>query len=180
MKPRLIDYYIDVAHRTAQLSYAKKLKVGAVLVKNDNIISFSWNGTPRGWDNNCEDKVWFDEDGGPFLDPEYIEKTWPYVEYSDVKFSNESEPTIIGRYHLKTKSCVTHAEEAMLMKVASSDQSSDGASLFCTHSCCMSCAKLIYGAKIKDFYYAEEYRSSDGIKFLKECGINVYKVERKI
>ena len=57
MKQRMIDYYMDVAERTAQLSYAQKLKVGAVLVKNDNIISFSWNGTPRGWDNVCENKI---------------------------------------------------------------------------------------------------------------------------
>jgi dCMP deaminase len=180
MKPKLIDYYIDIAHRTSRLSSAEKLKVGAILVKNDNIISFSWNGTPRGWDNNCEDKVWMNEDSGPWIEPEYIEKTWPFVEYSTEKFANEKEPAIIGRYYLKTKPYVSHAEEAMLMKIASSDQSSEGASLFCTHSCCMSCAKLIYGAKIKDFYYTQEYRSPDGIQFLKECGIKTYKIERKI
>ena len=46
--------YIDLAERIALMSYAKRLKVGSVLVKNDNIISFSWNGTPSGFDNNCE------------------------------------------------------------------------------------------------------------------------------
>lgn len=46
---------MDVARRTAQLSYANKLKVGAVLVKNDNIVGFSFNGTPRNWKTNeCE------------------------------------------------------------------------------------------------------------------------------
>lgn len=46
--------YIDLAERVSQMSYARRLKVGSVLVKNDNIISFSWNGTPSGFDNNCE------------------------------------------------------------------------------------------------------------------------------
>lgn len=129
---------MDVAKRTSQLSYAEKLKVGAILVKDDMIISHSWNGTPRGTDNVCEFEL---PDGS-----------------------------------LKTKPEVTHAEEAMLMKVASTHQSTVGGILFCTHSCCMNCAKLIYGAKIKGFYYSEEYRSSDGINFLRKYGIPVYKV----
>jgi dCMP deaminase len=176
MKKRMTDYYMDVAQRTADLSYAKKLKVGAILVKNDNIISFSWNGTPRGYDNNCEDKVWMDQDAGPWLDVEYIEKTWPYIEYSDYQFTNEGEPTIIGRYFLKTKPYVSHAEEALLLKIASSRESSEGASLFCTHSCCINCAKLIYGAKISEFYYKTEYRSTEGIEFLNKFGIKVIKL----
>lgn len=58
MKPRMIDYYMKVAELTAELSRAQRLKVGCVIVKDDNIISFGWNGTPPGWDNNCEDTVW--------------------------------------------------------------------------------------------------------------------------
>lgn len=54
MKDKFVDFYMDVARKTAELSTAKKLKVGAILVKNDNIIGFSYNGTPRGWDNVCE------------------------------------------------------------------------------------------------------------------------------
>lgn len=166
---------MDVAKRTAQLSYAEKLKVGAILVKNDNIISFSWNGTPRGWDNVCEDKIWMDEDAGAWLDVEQIKTQWPYAVY-EKGTDPRKESVCSGRYYLKTKPCVTHAEEALLMKIASSSESSEGSSLFCTHSCCMSCAKLIYGAKIKDFYYETEYRSSAGIKFLIDSGINVIKI----
>jgi dCMP deaminase len=177
IKDKLKQLYIDVAHRTAQLSYAEKLKVGAILVKNDNIISFSWNGTPRGWNNNCEDKVWMNPDSGAWLDVEFIEKTWPHVEYSDEKFHNELQSPIIGRYDLKTKPYVSHAEEALLMKIASSHESSEGASLFCTHSCCINCAKLIYGAKISEFYYTTEYKSTEGIDFLKKFGISVNKLD---
>ena len=58
MKPRMVDYYMEIAQVTAGLSRARRLQVGCVIVKNDNIVSFGWNGTPSGWDNNCEDTVW--------------------------------------------------------------------------------------------------------------------------
>jgi dCMP deaminase len=48
--------YMDLAIRIANMSCAKRSKVGAVLVKDNNIISFGWNGTPHGFDNNCEDE----------------------------------------------------------------------------------------------------------------------------
>jgi len=48
------QFYLKIAQLVAQQSYAKDRKVGAVIVKNDNIISFSYNGTPRGWDNETQ------------------------------------------------------------------------------------------------------------------------------
>lgn len=48
---------MKVAEETASLSYAKRLKVGAVIVKDKNIISFGYNGTPEGMDNNCEELI---------------------------------------------------------------------------------------------------------------------------
>ena len=45
---------MDWAKRTAELSYAKRLQVGAVIVKDDTVISYGYNGMPAGWDNNCE------------------------------------------------------------------------------------------------------------------------------
>ena len=42
----------------AELSHARRLHVGAIVVKDDRIISIGYNGMPAGWDNNCEDKVW--------------------------------------------------------------------------------------------------------------------------
>ena len=46
------------ADRTAQLSHAVRLQVGAVIVKDDSVISYGYNGMPAGWDNNCEDLVY--------------------------------------------------------------------------------------------------------------------------
>jgi len=54
MKQKFIDAYMDVAKRFAQLSTAKKLQVGAIIVKDDRIISVGYNGMPSGWTNECE------------------------------------------------------------------------------------------------------------------------------
>lgn len=53
----MLQAHLDVAARYAELSQARRLKVGAVVVKDDRIISIGYNGTPSGWDNNCEDEV---------------------------------------------------------------------------------------------------------------------------
>lgn len=45
---------MDWATRVAQLSYARRLQVGAVIVKDDCVISYGYNGMPAGWDNTCE------------------------------------------------------------------------------------------------------------------------------
>ena len=54
MKANMIKAHLDVAARYSQLSHARRLKVGAIVVKDDRIISIGYNGTPAGWDNNCE------------------------------------------------------------------------------------------------------------------------------
>ena len=51
---------MDVAKRFAQESSARRLQVGSIVVKDDRIISIGYNGTPPGWDNNCEIEL---EDG---------------------------------------------------------------------------------------------------------------------
>ena len=57
MKPKFIAAFMDVAERFAQLSSAKRLQVGAIVVKDDRIISIGYNGMPSGWDNECEEVV---------------------------------------------------------------------------------------------------------------------------
>ncbi len=49
--------YMQIALIAAQRSYAQRLKVGCVIVKNNSIISFGWNGMPTGYDNCCEMEV---------------------------------------------------------------------------------------------------------------------------
>jgi dCMP deaminase len=62
MKQKYIDMYMDWASRSAKLSHARRLQVGAVIVKDDSVISYGYNGMPAGWDNNCEDQI-FQQDG---------------------------------------------------------------------------------------------------------------------
>jgi dCMP deaminase len=75
-----------------------------------------------------------------------------------------------------TKPEVLHAEENLIAKLASSNESGKDADIFITHAPCMNCAKLIYGSKIKNVYFKNIYRSDDGIKFLKACNIGVEQV----
>jgi dCMP deaminase len=57
MKQKWIDAFMDTAERFAQLSSAKRLQVGAVVVKDNRIISIGYNGMPSGWTNECEELV---------------------------------------------------------------------------------------------------------------------------
>ena len=65
MKQKFVDAYMKTAEVFAGLSSARRLHVGAIVVKDDRIISIGYNGMPSGWDNNCEDiisDVWEEPD----------------------------------------------------------------------------------------------------------------------
>ena len=62
MKKKWIDAFMDTAERFSQLSSAKRLQVGAVVVKDNRIISIGYNGTPAGWSNDCEEYVSLSDD----------------------------------------------------------------------------------------------------------------------
>ena len=57
MKNKFISAYMDVAERFSKLSTAKRLQVGAIVVKDDRIISIGYNGMPSGWTNDCENQI---------------------------------------------------------------------------------------------------------------------------
>jgi dCMP deaminase len=147
VKEKFRNAYMKVAETFAELSSARRLHVGAIIVKDDRIISIGYNGMPSGWDNNCED---------------VITPSLPYLQGEG--------PT------LKTKPEVLHAETNSIAKLAKSTESGDGASMFITHSPCLDCAKLIYQSGIKSVYYRNVYRSDDGVKFLEKCNVNVEKI----
>lgn len=166
MKQRMIEYYMDLARRTAELSRAEKLKVGAVIVTVDDAVLYGWNGTIAGFDNVCEKRVYLTslDKAGYTLDEQQL--LWPF----------EDEH---GRYYLKTFVEVLHAESNALMKLAKSTLSGRGAHLFQTHSPCIDCAKMIYQAGIVSVHYHDDYRSDVGSDFLRRCGVDVLKVARR-
>jgi dCMP deaminase len=147
---------------TANLSTANKLKVGCVITKDNRILSIGYNGTPSGWSNECEDKVYC-EDG------DYREQQLP-------KDSNEWK-----NFKLVSKPEVLHAEANALMKLCRSTESSDGATLYVTHFPCIECAKLIYQSGIKEVYYINDYEASKGSgkEFLFKAGVNVCQVKKQ-
>jgi dCMP deaminase len=170
MKDKFKQLYMDWAKRVAELSHARRLHVGAVIVKDDTVISYGYNGMPAGWDNDCEDKEWMDNDAGGWLSPEEILERWPYVDYNE-----EAEEEY--RYQLKTKPEVLHAESNAIAKLAKSTNSGRDAEIFITHAPCMECSKLIFQSGIKTVYYNQDYRDDSGIKFLLKSGIEVKQIE---
>ena len=142
MKEKFVNAYMDVAERFAELSSARRLHVGAIVVKDDRIISIGYNGMPSGWDNDCEDLV----------------------------YRIAEEPI------LKTKPEVLHAETNAIAKLAKSNESGLGATMFITHAPCLDCAKLIYQSGISSVLYRNAYRDTGGITFLERSGIQVEQV----
>lgn len=171
MKSKFKELYRDIAYRVAKLSYARRLQVGAIVVKDDRIISMGYNGMPAGWDNNCEDIV-FDPEAGGWLSPEEFNSMYPF----EGKFRINGQE-IDARYGLKTKPEVLHAESNALAKLAKSNDSGDGADLFVTHAPCIECAKLIFQSGIRRVFYSENYRDDSGVKFLKQSGVEVVQHE---
>ena len=161
MKQKYIDAHMKAAEVYSQLSSAKRLQVGCVVVKNNTIIGIGYNGMPSGWTNECEYK-------------EYPDKWSKRIEYADLDYPlQEPDGTY---YRLKTRPEVLHAETNAIAKIARSTNSSEGAALFVTHAPCLDCAKIIHQAGINSVYYRNTYRSTDGIDFLVKCDIHVEKV----
>lgn len=154
MKQKFIDAYMDVAERFAKLSSAKRLQVGAIVVKDDRIISIGYNGMPAGWTNVCEEKVYATE--------------WS-VDNAHWEYQDEDGTM----YNLKTKPQVVHAEANAIAKLAKSTESGEGATMFLTHAPCVDCAKQIYTAGINKVYYNHNYRDADGIDFLRAASVKV-------
>ena len=149
MKQKFHDAYMKTAETFAELSSARRLHVGAIVVKDDRIISIGYNGMPSGWDNNCENEI--------------------------VELYSGSEGAI-HRTILKSKPEVLHAETNAIAKLAKSNESGMGATMFVTHSPCLDCAKLIYQSGIGHVLYRNSYRSEDGINFLKKAGVQVEQI----
>lgn len=165
IKQKFLDYYMKMAEITADLSSAVRLKVGTIIVRDNQVLATGYNGTPSGWDNECEDRVW-DSGAGGWLDPEEFDEKYPYEGWHEGAGRNV-------RYGLKTKPIVLHSEANAILKIARSTESSEGATLFCTHAPCLDCAKLIHQSGISSVYYRNTYRETTGIEFLEKSGVKV-------
>jgi dCMP deaminase len=75
-----------------------------------------------------------------------------------------------------TSPFVLHAEQNVLVKMAKSTESVEGAELFCTHSPCPECSKLLAQSGVKKVYYKHRYRITEGLDVLSELGVDVEQV----
>jgi len=158
MKATMLQAHLDVAARYAKLSPARRLRVGAIVVKDDRIISIGYNGTPTGWNNNCEDRI---DAPAELTDTRELQRQGFNCGDSQ------------GYYKLVTRPEVIHAEENAIAKLARSTESGLGASMFVTHAPCLTCAKLILQSGIIAVYYRHEYRTTEGLDFLRQGGVQV-------
>lgn len=152
---KLDEVFLNIAKEIARLSYCVRSKVGAVLVKDGNIISFGYNGTPSGITNDCEMRAYLD-DSAAFMDPEWIDITWPLKDEDG------------HRYKLLTKPNVIHAESNAILKAAKSGHAVEGSTLYLTLSPCLDCCKLVLQSGIKRVVYLKDYRNLDGVEFLNQ------------
>jgi len=121
--------YLKMAREWAKLSHCKRKQVGALIVKDKMIISDGYNGSPTGFENECED-----ENGN-------------------------------------TKWHVLHAEANAILKVASSTQACNNATLYLTLSPCRDCSKLIHQSGIKRVVFSNSYKDTTGLDFLKKANV---------
>jgi len=169
--------YLDIAEVWAKNSRARRAKVGAIIVKDNMIISDGFNGTPSGFENDCEEVVgckrYSEMTEGRMCAKEYT-TTLPEGPYKGIKYFHFPCDCInCPDAILKTKDYVLHAEANAITKLAKSNNSSVGATLYVTMSPCVECAKLIIQAGIKRVVYREKYRITDGIDLLERAGITV-------
>ena len=153
MKAKFVPMYMDIAEIVSKQSSAKRLQVGAIVVKDDRIISIGYNGMPSGWTNECE----------------YEEAHYEAVYQEEMK--------LVKTGRLITKDEVIHAEANAIAKLAKCNESGDGSTMFLTHAPCIHCAKQIYTAGIKNVYYRNTYRDTSGIDFLGKCGVVIEKID---
>ena len=138
------DLFVETTKLVAERSSCVKAQQAALLIKDNRIISFGYNGPPAGT-LNCL------EDGG-----------------ENVCGKDSNGSCFLG----------VHAEQNAIGYAARNGIDTDGCIIYCTMSPCISCAKLISAAGIKEFYYLTEYRLDDGLRFLEYCGIKAWKIKR--
>lgn len=138
-KIKLHKFFINCAITAATLSCAERKKVGAILTKDDRIISTGYNGQPSGFDNCCE--------------------------------------IINADGTLKTKSTVIHAEMNAILFCAKTGISTNDTVLYITLSPCSNCVTSIIQAGIKEIFYLEKYRNTEGLSILQQAGVNLTQID---
>lgn len=152
---------MEMAYSVAKLSYAARRQVGCVIIKDNQIVSFGYNGTPHGFDNECENIEVLDN-----------VNTTDAHQLLYMGFEMVDDHSCIKK---TTKKEVLHAESNALTKIAKSTLSSEGSILYTTTAPCFECSKLIIQSGIKEVYFNETYRDMSGVELLNKANVKVNK-----
>ena len=148
-RPSWDDYFMETALVVAKRSNCSRRHVGAVIMKDNHILSTGYNGTPRGV-RNCFD-------GG----------------------CPRCAGTVKSGTHLEECLC-THAEQNAICQAAYYGVAIAGSTIYITISPCLTCAKLIINAGIKEVVYGGDYAFLDTVKdMFKAAGVTHRKFEFK-
>ena len=136
------EYFMKIAHVVAQRSTCFRNNVGAVIVKDNHIVSTGYNGAPAGMEHCL-----------------------------DIGCYRKQNNIPSGEKHELCRA--VHAEQNAIIQAALRGASTEGGVLYCTHSACIICAKMIINARIKKVYYANEYADEMAMQYFKDAGIEV-------
>lgn len=166
LKNKDIKFYLQIAQLASENSSAIRLKVGGVMCdSNGDIIATGYNGTVRGMDNTCEDKVYWDG----------IEKITDFHEYPYFDVVDG-----VNRYYrLVTKPDVIHSEMNILAHAARRGISVRGGSIFLTHSPCAHCAGMLIQSGVENVYFLNKFRTYDEVMEKYSSRINLIQWEIK-
>jgi len=142
------DYYMEIAEVVSLRSNCIKRKCGAVIVRENMIVSCGYNGTPKGI-KNCDE-------GG---------------------CKRCSDTNIKSGTNLETCYC-SHAEENAIVQAAYNGISTKDCEIYLTNYPCLQCSKLMINAGIKKIYYKEEYYSPETLPLLNEAKIKIYQLNK--
>jgi dCMP deaminase len=153
---KLHSYFIQRALDTAQRSYAEKLKVGAIAVRQGRIICDGYNGTPSGESNVCE----------VLAETKYVEfAQWKEMaERKDGWVPSLEDLHIWERYTSLPN--VIHAEDNLIRFARDNRINLKGATLYISHAPCIDCAMKIKSAGFSEVFYANDYKKTNGINLL--------------
>lgn len=173
MKDKHLQMYMRVAQAVAESSPSQRLKVGAVAVKNNQVIGTGYNALPTSLDGPLENKVYAKDEKPWLFDGSQLIDSGTFDWLNSVYPLFDAE----GRYKLVTKLEVRHAEKNLILSLAKSTESALGSMIFCTHACCYYCALDLVDLGITHFYYKHPYRCDKGLTELRRAGILVQQID---
>jgi dCMP deaminase len=146
-RPSWDEYFMGIAKLTSERSTCLRRKVGAVIVRDKQVIATGYNGAPKGI-AHCDEK------GGCLREKLCVPS---------------------GERHELCRAL--HAEQNAIIQAATSGQSIEGATIYITHQPCVICAKMIINAGIRKIVVNEGYPDEFAVEILDEAGLKIVNME---